>query len=132
MPLSLCPPSCLGRDLPDFSTLLIKGRYHSSAPIHLCLNSVRDTPDSKALLLTPSRQAFVEALQELDDDWLALFAGTGRVSGLCSRVEVHYPPTTAHLAFFLSALRNKDTTEENGSSSIRTAYSKLRIPCHHI
>ncbi|KZT20755.1 hypothetical protein NEOLEDRAFT_1074943 [Neolentinus lepideus HHB14362 ss-1] len=125
MPVTFFPPDATGKHLPDFSTLLIKGSYHSSAAIHLCLSRLKNAPDAKALLLTPSRHAFVHALQELDDDWLTLFAGYGRVAALSSRIEVHYPPTPIHLAFFLSTLRKSSCPEEGNLPGLQNVYLNL-------
>jgi hypothetical protein len=75
-----------GPTLPPFRTIFINGSYHSSAPIYLCLSHLGQEPKSKAVLLTPSRQTFVDALVDYHDDWLALHAGTGLVSDVSSRV----------------------------------------------
>ncbi|EPQ59368.1 hypothetical protein GLOTRDRAFT_34556 [Gloeophyllum trabeum ATCC 11539] len=88
MPGSFFPSSWPREDLPDFSTLLVKGLYHASAPIHLCLTHVAQYSTAKAILIAPSREAFVRDLQDLDDEWLSSFAGHGRIAGLSSRIEV--------------------------------------------
>ncbi|KAH9981872.1 hypothetical protein BJV74DRAFT_778320 [Russula compacta] len=74
--------------LPEFTTLLLKGQYHASAPIHLCLTHLANRPGSRAVLLTPSRNNFVAALQDLNDDWLNECGGYGAVSEVLSRVDV--------------------------------------------
>jgi hypothetical protein len=96
-----CDNGTLGRDdtmttvfplpspsLPDFTTLLLKGPYHASAPIHLCLTHLANRPGSRAVLLTPSRENFVAALRDLNDDWLNECGGYGAVSQVLSRVDV--------------------------------------------
>src|SRR5579863_6881652 len=74
--------------LPAFTTLLLKGPYHASAPIHLCLTHLASRPGSRAVLLTPSRDNFVAALRDLNDDWLNECGGYGTVSEVLSRVDV--------------------------------------------
>jgi hypothetical protein len=74
--------------LPDFTTLLLKGPYHASAPIHLCLTHLANRPGSRAVLLTPSRENFVAALRDFNDDWLNECGGYGAVSQVLSRVDV--------------------------------------------
>ncbi|KAI0306932.1 hypothetical protein B0F90DRAFT_1683624 [Multifurca ochricompacta] len=91
--------------LPEFSTLVLKGPYHASAPIHLCLTHVANRPGTKAVLLTPSRDNFIAALRDLNDDWLNECGGYGSVSQALSRVDVFYPPTPAHASLALSMLR---------------------------
>ncbi|KZP24578.1 hypothetical protein FIBSPDRAFT_1042042 [Athelia psychrophila] len=91
--------------LPPFETLLIKGDYHPSAPIHLCLSHTQARPHSRALLLTPSRATFKRALQEHHDDWLSTHSGHGRMMEVSRRIDVFYPPSPAHLALMLFMLR---------------------------
>ncbi|KAI9428823.1 hypothetical protein H4582DRAFT_1803259 [Lactarius indigo] len=91
--------------LPEFTTLLLKGQYHASAPIHLCLTHLANRPGTRAVLLTPSRDNFVAALRDLNDDWLNECGGFGAVYQVLSRVEVFYPPTPAHASLALSMLR---------------------------
>jgi hypothetical protein len=74
--------------LPKFTTLLLKGPYHASAPIHLCLTHLANRPGSRAVLLTPSRENFVAALRDFNDDWLNECGGYGAVSQVLSRVDV--------------------------------------------
>jgi hypothetical protein len=74
--------------LPEFTTLLLTGPYHASAPIHLCLTHLASRPGSRAVLLTPSRDNFVAALRDLNDDWLNECGGYGAVSEVLSRVDV--------------------------------------------
>jgi hypothetical protein len=74
--------------LPNFTTLLLKGPYHASAPIHLCLTHLANRPESRAVLLTPSRENFVAALRDFNDDWLNECGGYGAVSQVLSRVDV--------------------------------------------
>ena len=72
--------------LPDFTTLLVAGPVHASAPIHLCLSHLANRPDSTAVLLSPSHQNFKDALVDLNDDWLNECGGFGAVSSLLSKV----------------------------------------------
>ncbi|KAH9062206.1 hypothetical protein EDB87DRAFT_326171 [Lactarius vividus] len=91
--------------LPEFTTLLLKGPFHASAPIHLCLTHLANRPGTCAVLLTPSRDNFVAALRDLNDDWLNECGGFGAVYEVLSRVEVFYAPTPSHASLALSMLR---------------------------
>ena len=82
--------------LPDFTTLLLKGPYHTSAPIHLCLTHLANRPESRAVLLTPSRENFVAALRDFNDDWLNECGGYGAVSQVLSRVDVLFVSSVVH------------------------------------
>ena len=129
--------------LPEFTTLLLKGPYHASAPIHLCLTHLANRPGSRAVLLTPSRENFVAALRDFNDDWLNECGGYGTVSQILSRVDVlsvsfvvhsithelkrsvyrfSYPPNPLQASLALSMLRE---------SRPETAPSQLEIesPC---
>ena len=76
------------RTLPDFSTLLLTGSYHASAPIHLCLSHLVNRPEANAIFLSPSRSAFLEAVVKFNDDWLNECGGYGAVSEILARVNV--------------------------------------------
>ncbi|KAN0127094.1 hypothetical protein V8E53_015112 [Lactarius tabidus] len=91
--------------LPEFTTLLLKGPYHASAPIHLCLTHLASRPGTRAVLLTPSRDNFAAALRDLNDDWLNECGGFGAVYQVLSRVEVVYPPTASQASLALSMLK---------------------------
>ncbi|KAI0265136.1 hypothetical protein BC834DRAFT_880270 [Gloeopeniophorella convolvens] len=98
--------------LPAFSSLLLAGPFHASAP---------PPPAARALLFTPSRARFAAALRAFNDDWLNECGGYGAVSQMLARVEVwyvlpvypstvaecscSYPPTPVHLSLALSMLR---------------------------
>jgi hypothetical protein len=85
---TLFPDSLSGPNLPPFRTFLVKGSYHPSAPIHLCLSHTCTRPRSKTLLLTPSRSNFMRSLAEFNDDWLSMHSGHGKLVELSSRIEV--------------------------------------------
>ncbi|PBL02120.1 hypothetical protein ARMGADRAFT_1005556 [Armillaria gallica] len=89
--------------LPSFTSLMIQGPYHASAPIHLALSHTSQANSSSAVFLSPSRQLVTAALQEYNDSWLATHSGQGRVSEMSSRVNMLYPPTPTHLAFLLAS-----------------------------
>jgi hypothetical protein len=76
-----------GPSLPPFRTLLIKGSYHSSAPIHLCLSHTSQNPNSKAVLLTPSRQNLVDALTQYHDDRSTLHSEVNRDVDVTSKID---------------------------------------------
>ena len=73
--MSLFPP--LGPPLPQFTSLLIQGRYHATAPIHLCLSHVRQPDATRAILVVPSRAALTDALRQLKDAWISVHGGEG-------------------------------------------------------
>jgi len=68
------------------------------------------------VLLTPSRENFVAALQDFNDDWLNECGGYGAVSQVLSRVDVFYPPTAPQASIVLSMLR--DTRPETAPSHL--------------
>lgn len=89
MPFGLFPHP--GPTLPPFETLLVKGPYFPSAPLHLCLSHLRSEPHArKALVLTPRRQAFAAALEEFNDQWLTTHSGKGEIADLLSKTDVLY------------------------------------------
>jgi len=73
-------------ELPLAKSLLIKGEYHPSAPIHFCISHlplVND--DSTAVLITPSKESFVQTLIGYNDRWLGKCGGSGEVAAFeCS------------------------------------------------
>lgn len=83
---SLFPPHF--PQLPDFQSLLVRGQYHPSAPIHLLLSHGFKHPEDKAVFLTPHRESFRNALIELNDQWLELHGGNGRCSGAAQRTQI--------------------------------------------
>ena len=85
---SLFPDSLSRPYLPPFRTLLVKGPYHPSAPIHLCFSHTRTQIHSKTVLLTPSRSNFKRSLEEYNDDWLTTNSGLGKIAEISSRIEV--------------------------------------------
>lgn len=72
--------------LPEFTTLLVAGPLHASAPIHLCLSHLANRPDTTAVLISPSRQSFLNSLLDLNDDWINECGGFGAVSSLLAKV----------------------------------------------
>ncbi|RDB23138.1 hypothetical protein Hypma_009559 [Hypsizygus marmoreus] len=96
-----------GPRLPPYKTLLVKGNYHASAPIHLSLSHISESalPDSQTIIFSPSQTTLTLALQQYNDDWLSENSGLGRVSNLTSRVKLFFPPSPAHLCLLLSMLR---------------------------
>ncbi|THH20129.1 hypothetical protein EW146_g1145 [Bondarzewia mesenterica] len=99
-------------NFPDFKTLLIKGPYHPSAVFHLCLTHVVDRPGTKGIVLSPSRQKLLTALQEFNDDWLNECGGYGAVSQVLSKIDIFYPPSPLHLALLLSAFKVSETSDD--------------------
>ncbi|KAI0053083.1 hypothetical protein FA95DRAFT_1552973 [Auriscalpium vulgare] len=99
--------------LPECKSLLLKGTYHPSAPIHLCLTHVANRPDTTALFFTPSRHTFLSALRDYQDDWLEECGGYGAVFSVLSKVNIYYPPTPLHLSLALSMLKVSDAVGDD-------------------
>lgn len=74
--------------LPSFRRLLIQGPYHATAPLHLCLSHLAQTTSTRAVFLTPSRDALITALREFDEEWLNVHGGHGAISKLSSKVDI--------------------------------------------
>ncbi|KAK0467942.1 uncharacterized protein EV420DRAFT_1635211 [Desarmillaria tabescens] len=115
--------------LPSFTSLLIQGPYHASAPIHLALSHTSQANSSSAIFLSPSNQLVTVALKEYNDSWLAIHSGQGRVSEMSSRVKMlvavlSYPPTPTHLAFLLASLE----VPQQGSTHILHPKTTLDAP----
>ncbi|KAF8921161.1 hypothetical protein CPB85DRAFT_309261 [Mucidula mucida] len=89
--------------LPPFTSLLVQGAYHASAPILLALSHTHQS-ESDALFISPSRQAITDAMQAYHDTWLNTHSGDGSTINASARVKMLYPPTPAHLIFLLSSL----------------------------
>ncbi|KAF5387774.1 hypothetical protein D9615_000211 [Tricholomella constricta] len=123
--LSLFPQP--GPFLPSFNTLLVKGHYHPSAPIHLSLSCTAEFADSQAILISPSRQRLTQALQHYNDEWLKLHSGFGSVHSLSSRVKLFYPPSPAHLCLLLSMLRVSSSSKTDNDAWLNPE-TTLSIP----
>ncbi|EIW61286.1 uncharacterized protein TRAVEDRAFT_118064 [Trametes versicolor FP-101664 SS1] len=119
----LFPQPC--PELPEYQNLLLKGPYHASAPVHLLLSHALTNPDAKAILLSPNRASFKDALVDLDDEWLDRNSGHGRVAYASRRTEIYYPPTLAHLRLLLSMLHEYDTTVHHEKTTLDAAPSLL-------
>ncbi|EKM59346.1 uncharacterized protein PHACADRAFT_136950 [Phanerochaete carnosa HHB-10118-sp] len=74
--------------LPDLETLLLKGSFHASAPIHLCYSYVLHYDAPKAVLLTPSRARFVHSLKSFNDEWIRKHGSDGLTCKATSKVDV--------------------------------------------
>ena len=75
--------------LPSTKSLLIKGEYHPSAPIHFCISRLSQGNDEDmAVFITPSKDAFIQALVRYNDRWLGKYGGSGQVAAKLSRVKV--------------------------------------------
>ena len=114
--------------LPDFSTLLVQGPYHSSAPIHLAYSALCDEepqPPRPVLFFTPSRRQFATDLKSFCDDWVLNEAGKSNVIQKLDKATIMYnsfvtflfelticasfsfarfPPTPAHFSIAVSTL----------------------------
>lgn len=85
---SLFPPPC--PQLPDFKSMLIRGDYHPSAPIHLLLSYAAAIPEAKAVFLTPRRDSLMNDLADLNDHQLNTSSGSGKCNGAAMRTQVLY------------------------------------------
>ncbi|KAF7301941.1 hypothetical protein MIND_00760200 [Mycena indigotica] len=90
--------------LPEFKSIAIKGPYHASAPIYLALSVAEKYPDTRIVMITPSRDALSAALQEHKDSWMIENAGNGSVLEFADCTVVYYPPTPAHFSYLVSSL----------------------------
>lgn len=82
-------PLCHFPELPFAKTLLIKGGYHPSAPIHFCISHLTHVDaGGTAVFITPSKEAFVQTLVAYNDRWLGKYGGSGEVAAKLSRVKV--------------------------------------------
>lgn len=100
MMASFFPPPC--PTLADFQSLLVKGSVHASAPVHFSLSYVLQHDVEKAVVLSPSRAQFTVALKDYRDGWITENGGDGRTNKASSKVDILYPPTSAHVTFLLS------------------------------
>jgi len=101
-----------GPALPDFKSLIVKGSYHPSAPIHLSLSHSTNFPDTRILMITPSRETMAAALRDHNDEWMSVHSGEGKILQLSECTTVFYPPSPAHFAYLVSML----TTEDHAQS----------------
>ncbi|KAI0375725.1 hypothetical protein BV20DRAFT_13104 [Pilatotrama ljubarskyi] len=120
---TIFPPPC--PTLPQFNSLLFRGHYHASAPIHLLLSHVAQGLDVRAMFLTPHRGSFKDALLEFNDESLDRTSGHGRTCALARRTEVYYPPTLAHLRLLLSTLHEYHGTLHHTKTTLENAPSLL-------
>ena len=75
-------------ELPLAKSLLIKGEYHPSAPIHFCISHLSHANDEgTAVFITPSKESFIQTLVAYNDRWLGKHAGSGEVAAKLSRVK---------------------------------------------
>ncbi|KAI0747435.1 hypothetical protein BC629DRAFT_1298604 [Irpex lacteus] len=88
--------------LPEFDTLLVKGNYHASAPIHLALSYAHAHDAAKVVVLAPSRMHLTADVRKAKDGFLCKNGGNGVVANASRRVEILYPPTPSHLELLLS------------------------------
>ena len=82
-------PLCHFPELPFSKSLLVKGDYHPSAPIHFCISHLSHAnPEDTAIFITPSKESFVQTLVAYNDRWLGKHGGAGEVAAKLSRVKV--------------------------------------------
>ena len=82
-------PLCHFPEIPFAKTLLVRGEYHPSAPIHFCISHLSNTnAEGTAVFITPSKEAFVKTLVAYNDRWLGKYGASGEVAAKLSRVKV--------------------------------------------
>ena len=86
--VSFFPPPC--PQLPEFQSLVVRGSFHASAPIHLLLSHTIDKPEARAIFLTPRRDFLKNALVELNDQWISQHSGTGKHCAAAQRTQILY------------------------------------------
>ncbi|KAH8119615.1 hypothetical protein DFH11DRAFT_457780 [Phellopilus nigrolimitatus] len=130
MPINIFPAS--GSSLPPFKSILIKGAYAPSAPIHLCVSHLQIAEDTseKILFLTPNRQSFAASLQDFNDGWLAEHAVTGTTAKLLSKVDIYYPPSTAHWLLLLSLFKPLSNSTASTSRLAVLPYTPSLLVLH--
>ncbi|KAF5322679.1 hypothetical protein D9619_001135 [Psilocybe cf. subviscida] len=98
--------------LPTFSSLLVLGPYHPSAPVHLALSLNAGDDRARTVFLTPSKESYAERLIAFNDAWLNEHCSDGAISYAGQNITNFYPPTLAHLCLLLSALHlpNRDAS----------------------
>lgn len=84
--VTILPPP--GLALPDFSSLLVKGDYHASAPVYLAISHVQASDGHSVVLLAPSRARLSAEVKELNDSWLNAHGGEGRVVAAAKEVNM--------------------------------------------
>ncbi|KAF7433149.1 hypothetical protein PC9H_005098 [Pleurotus ostreatus] len=121
MPSVFSKDSTTNIDLPKFDSLLVKGSYPPSAPIHLCLSHIAESGTSHgAVILTPSKEQLEGALLAENDPWLQRNSGTGTVAAISRRINVLYPPTPHHMVFLLSMFHAADPSNDPSWSTKTT------------
>ena len=87
-------PLCHFPELPLAKTLLVKGDYHPSAPIHFCISHISHAnAEDTGVFITPSKETFVKTLVAYNDRWLGKYGGNGEVAAKLSRVKVLFVVT---------------------------------------
>ena len=88
---SFFPP--FDRPLPPFQSLVIKGNYPPSFPLYLALSHLRresaneGSGSDDVLLISPSQESFVSALECFNDVWITSNALTGAYASYFSRIK---------------------------------------------
>ncbi|KAF5363362.1 hypothetical protein D9756_000871 [Leucocoprinus leucothites] len=108
--LSLFPPP--GPSLPPFSTLLVKGTFHRSAPLHLAIGHVNESPENEVLILSPSRERLEQKLASGLDEWLFCTGTTSKARTVMSRITILYPPSPVHFSLLVATLDGNQSNPE--------------------
>lgn len=84
--LSLFPPP--GPLLPPFFSLLATGAFHPSAPLHLAIGHVQESPKNEVLVLSPSRQRLEQKLASALDEWLLSSGTSNEARAVLSKITI--------------------------------------------
>ncbi|KAF6762774.1 hypothetical protein DFP72DRAFT_567017 [Ephemerocybe angulata] len=114
--------------LPEFQSLLVTGPAQASAPIHLALSYALDHPESRPLIISPSRTALRDGLASLNDTWIASDSRCGSVLNAVSRIDMLYPPTPVHLCMLLSMLRLPSSEGDDSATCLDPRTTKIGSP----
>jgi hypothetical protein len=74
--------------LPAYQSLLVVGKCHASAPIHLAVSYATENPETRPLVLSPSRSMLKDALRAINDDWITSKSRRGNMLDAVSRVQM--------------------------------------------
>ncbi|KAF8528985.1 hypothetical protein BU17DRAFT_80136 [Hysterangium stoloniferum] len=103
--------------LSGFRSVLVHGKYPSSAPLHCSLSHFSSSSRgldpgtvARPILITGrGRQALIKDLINENDEWLNANSGLGTTASVLSRIRIlyaDYPPTPDHCVFLFSLLQH--------------------------
>ncbi|KAL9712460.1 hypothetical protein Ac2012v2_003698 [Leucoagaricus gongylophorus] len=108
--LSLFPPP--GPLLPPFFSLLATGAFHPSAPLHLAIGHVNESPKNEVLVLSPSRQRLEQKLASALDEWLLSSGTSNEARAVLSKITILFPPSPVHFSLLITTLDGIQSSPE--------------------